>query len=169
MTTILDESEVTTPPQVQANLLSQLDETTRRLFADIDRAEEILTRNDEDLLYSRIVFYVDVNKEKDEIIIRDLYNLLKTNKDSFKRIENTMNADLKYEEHLGDSPDLIERYRYLRKMFNTAFKRHDREEQARQSEILSGGRKQKRKRKYRSKRRKSNKRKRKYRSKRRKS
>ena len=78
-----------------------------------------------------------------------------------------MNAYLKYEEHRGDSPDFIERYRYLRKMFNTAFKRHDREEQARQSEMLTGGRKQKRK--YRSKKLKSNTRTKKYRSKRRKS
>ena len=78
-----------------------------------------------------------------------------------------MQTYLKYEEHFGDSPDLIDNYRYFQRLFDTAFKRHEREEQARQSEILIGGRKQKQK--YRSKKRKSNKRKRKYRSKRRKS
>ena len=172
MTTTLDESEVVTATsQEQANLLPQLGETTRRLLEDIDRAEEVLTRNDEDLLYSRIVFAedVDVTIEKDEKLIRELYDLLVTNKESFKRIENTVNVYLKYEEHRGDSPNLIEKYRYIRRMFNTAFKRYDREEQARQSEILAGGRKRKRKRKYRSKKRKSNKLKRKYRSKKRKS
>ena len=162
--TTLDESELApTTSYEQANLLSQLDETARRLLTDIDRAEEILIDNDYDL-YNHIIDTIDVNIEKDEKLIRVLYDLLKTNKESFKRIENTVNVYLKYEEYRGDSPNLIEKYRYFRKMFNTAFKRHDREEQARQSEILIGGRK--RKRKYRSKKRKSNKRKRKYRSKR---
>ena len=149
-----------------SSLLSQLDETTRRLLTDIDRAEEVLT--DEDLvLYDRISDGIDLTIEKDDTLISVLQDLLRTNKESFKRLDNYVYVYLKFEEHQGNSPELIDNYRYYQKLFDTAFKRHNREEQDRQMDILIGGRKQKRK--YRSKKRKSNKRNKKYRSKRRKS
>ena len=161
MTTTLDEP----PTYSRASLLPLIDETTRRLLDDIDRAAEVLTLADF-VLYDRIMDELDINIEKDETLIRVLYDLLKTDKEIFERMDNYTNTYLKYEEYHGDSPDMIEIYRYLRNMFNTAFKRYEREDQARHREILIGGRKQKRK--YRSKKRKSNKRKRKYRSKKRK-
>ena len=88
MTTTLDESELApTTSYEQANLLSQLDETTRILLTDIDRAEEVLT--DEDLVvYDRISNEIDLNIEKDDTLISVLQDLLRTNKDSFKRLDN---------------------------------------------------------------------------------
>lgn len=169
MTTILDEFERVSPEtdNLLSGLYSQFDEPTRILLTDIDRTEEVLTEEDF-LLYNRISDEIDLNIEKDDTLISVLQDLLRTNKDSFKRLDNYVYANLKYEEHLGDAPNLIDKYRYYQRLFDTAFKRHKREGQDRQMDILIGGRKQKQKRKYRSKKRKTNKRKRKYRSKKRK-
>ena len=94
MTTILDESEVAPTSSYEQDdliFLSQLDETTRTLLEDIDRSEEVLTIRDL-LLYNRISDEIDINIEKDDTLIRVLQDLLRTDKDSFKRLDNYIYA-----------------------------------------------------------------------------
>ena len=112
MTTTLDESEVVTAaPQEQESLLSQFDETARRLLTDIDRAEEILTGNDEDILYSSIVSSedVDVNIEKDEKLSNKIHRFGSPHQD----LDDTFSISADYNDVDAASQELEQKSIFL--------------------------------------------------------
>ena len=92
-------------------------------------------------------------KEKDETSIRWLVTALERRPKRFKALEKYSKAMFDLAEFIGDDPDEVKRARKLEDYFTTAVKRvHKKRDEERQRHSLDGGKRCKRRQKYKIKR-----------------